>query len=87
MKVAVWDTYVTRKDGKIMHFDIVVPEEIKDPEVVYSYGREYLKSKGQEGQSITGKQCRFCHTEVARPEWQKIIKEKGYMIYEMENCE
>jgi len=30
MKVAVWDTYVTRKEGNIMHFDVIVPEEIKD---------------------------------------------------------
>jgi len=28
MKVAVWDTYVTKKDGSVMHFDIIVPEEI-----------------------------------------------------------
>lgn len=30
MKVAVWDTYVTKKDGTIMHFDIMVPEQIRD---------------------------------------------------------
>ena len=24
MKIAVWDTHVTRKDGKVMHFDILV---------------------------------------------------------------
>jgi hypothetical protein len=30
MKVAVWDTYVTKKDGSIMHFDIIADEEIKD---------------------------------------------------------
>jgi Domain of unknown function (DUF2024) len=23
MKVAVWDTYVNKKDGSIMHFDII----------------------------------------------------------------
>ncbi|UOX35668.1 DUF2024 family protein [Flavobacterium sediminilitoris] len=23
MKVAVWDAYVTHKDGKVMHFDIL----------------------------------------------------------------
>ncbi|MFZ0356510.1 MAG: DUF2024 family protein, partial [Nitrososphaeraceae archaeon] len=24
MECAVYDTYVTRKDGKIMHFDVIV---------------------------------------------------------------
>jgi hypothetical protein len=25
MEVAVWDTYVTKKDGSVMHFDIIAP--------------------------------------------------------------
>ncbi len=25
MEVSVWDTYVPRGDGKVMHFDILVP--------------------------------------------------------------
>jgi hypothetical protein len=39
MKIAVWDTYVTRKDGKIMHFDILVDENVNDAEQVYEYGK------------------------------------------------
>jgi hypothetical protein len=27
MKVSVFDTYVTKKDGDLMHFDIIVPEK------------------------------------------------------------
>lgn len=45
MKVAVWDTYVKRKDGRKMHFDIIVPEDINNEEIVYSYGMEYLKKR------------------------------------------
>ena len=86
MKVAVWDTYVTKKDGSIMHFDIIAPEEIKDTTVIYGYGREYLKTKGQEGQPLTSKECRFCHIETVRPLWEVEIKQKGYFIIEMENC-
>lgn len=44
MKVAVWDTYVTKKDTTVMHFDILVPEEIKDATQIYQYGKEYLKN-------------------------------------------
>ena len=86
MEVAVWDTYVTKKDGSIMHFDIIAPEEIKDTTVIYGYGREYLKTKGQEGQPLTSKECRFCHIETVRPLWEVEIKQKGYFIIEMENC-
>ena len=86
MQVAVWDTYVTKKDGSLMHFDIIVPSKIKDTATIYSYGLEYLKLKGQEGQGLTSNECRFCHVETIRPEWDKEIKQKGYFIVEMENC-
>ncbi|MBU2525159.1 MAG: DUF2024 family protein [Bacteroidetes bacterium] len=86
MKVAVWDTYVTKKDGSVMHFDIIAPEEIKDTTVIYDYGRDYLKTKGQDGQALTSKECSFCHMEILRPEWEAAINQKGYFIIEMENC-
>jgi len=86
MKVAVWDTYVTKKDGAIMHFDILAPEEIKDTTIIYNYGKEYLKSKGQEGQPLSSKECNFCHIESVRLQWEADIKKQGYFIIEMENC-
>jgi hypothetical protein len=87
MKMAIWDTYVTKKDGKIMHFDIIAPEEIKDSDVIFNYGKNYLKSKGQEGQPLSSKECRFCHVETLRPLWREDIVKKGYFIIEMENCD
>ncbi len=87
MKAAVWDTYVTKKNGSIMHFDIIVPDDIPDAHLVHTYGREFLKTKGQEGQQLTSKECRFCHIETVRPQWQAEIGRQGYFIVEMENCE
>lgn len=86
MKVAVWDTYVTKKDGNVMHFDILAPEEIKDTAVIYGYGKEYLKSKNEEGQALTSKECRFCHVETLGENWEEAINNQGYFIIEMENC-
>ena len=86
MKIAVWDTYVTKKDGSVMHFDILAPDTVKDTSVIYSYGKEYLKTKGQEGQPLSSKECRFCHLETPRPSWEADIKKQGYFIIEMENC-
>lgn len=85
-KVNVWDTYVTKKDGNIMHFDIIAPVDIQDTLIIYQYGKEYLKTKNQHDQPLTSKQCRLCHMEQLRPQWEAKIEENGYFIIEMEGC-
>ena len=85
-EVNVWDTYVTKKDGTTMHFDILAPVAITDTDTIYKYGKQYLKQKDQEGQDLTAKQCRLCHIETLRPEWEAQIAEQGYFIIEMEGC-
>ena len=85
MKVNVWDTYVKRKDGGIMHFDIITLSS--DADEVYQFGKHYLISKGQEGQSLASDQCSFCHVESVKPEWEASILKEGYVIYEMEGCQ
>lgn len=86
MQVAVWDTYVTKSDGQVMHFDIIAPGYITDEKVIHTFGKDYLQSKNQEGQSLTSKECRFCHMESATDEIVLSIRQKGYYIIEMQNC-
>ncbi|WP_299110789.1 DUF2024 family protein [uncultured Winogradskyella sp.] len=86
MKVAVWDTYVSREDGKLMHFDIVVPDYIKNESIVFGFGETYLKNKPFKTGSITSKECQFCHMEKAPNNIVSEIKVKGYYIIEMEYC-
>ena len=86
MKVAVWDTYVTKKDGSVMHFDIIAPSEVIDTTIIYNYGKKYLKEKAQDGQPLTAKECEFCHIETVNPSWEAEINQNGYFIIEMENC-
>lgn len=86
MKVAVWDTYVTKKDGSIMHFDILAPDEISDLETIYAFGKDYLKSKDEESSDLTAKECNFCHIENATKEIVEGVEQKGYFIIEMEGC-
>lgn len=86
MEVAVWDTFVTRKKGNIMHFDIIVPSPTKDSEIIYQYGLNYLKEKGEENRPLTSKECTFCHNEKVKPAWEQNLKTKGYYIVELENC-
>jgi heterodisulfide reductase subunit B len=86
MQVAVWDTYVTKTDCKIMHFDIIAPQSVVDEKVIYTFGKEYLQSKQEGSQELTTKECSFCHIEKASVEIERSIHQKGYYIYEMQNC-
>ena len=87
MEVAIWDTYVTRNNGKVMHFDIVVPKELKDEQKIFNFGKDYLQSKNQARQILEANECQFCHIEKANDMMIDSIKQKGYYIIEMENCE
>ncbi len=86
LQVAVWDTYVKRSDGKRMHFDILVSSEITDSNVIFDFGKQYLKTKPFAAGELTTRECRFCHIEQASAEIEELIAENGYAIVEMEHC-
>lgn len=86
MKISVWDTYVKRNDGKTMHFDILVPSNVTDQEIIFNYGKKYLKSKPYQTGTLSSKECQYCHMEQATDEMISAINENGYSIIEMENC-
>jgi hypothetical protein len=87
MKIAVWDTYVTRKDGRVMHFDILVEPTVTSEEVIFGYGKQYLQLKNEEGQILSANECQFCHIETASEIIEKQIETFGFSIIEMENCD
>jgi len=87
MKVAVWDTYVTREEGHTMHFDILVPDTLTDEETIFNYGRDYLKNKAFKTYKLTANECRLCHIEQATDKMIASIIKDGYFIIEMENCD
>ncbi len=87
MKIAVWDTYVSRKDGLVMHFDILVLDTLTDEDKIFGYGKSYLNSKPFTTKSLTSKECKLCHIDQATPEIIKRIRSHGYFIIEMENCQ
>jgi hypothetical protein len=45
MKCAVYDTYVTKKDGGTMHFDVIVDASAPHDKAI-EYGKEFLNSVG-----------------------------------------
>ncbi|QIE58058.1 DUF2024 family protein [Rasiella rasia] len=86
MKIAVWDTYVKREDGKVMHFDILVPKNITDETTIIAHGKSYLETKAFATNQLTANECRLCHFEQATQDIILSIQQKGYAIIEMENC-
>lgn len=86
MQVAVWDTYVRRRDGRVMHFDIIVPSEMRNAETIYNFGKEYLASKAEVAEGISSNECVFCHIEKATEEMMASIRARGYYIVELNNC-
>ncbi len=85
MECAVYDTYVSKKDGRIMHFDVIV--EANTPhEKAIEYGKEYLNSVDQGGQKMTQEECQFCHIQEAPPVVAKDIQDSGFYIQKMEGC-
>jgi len=89
MKVAVFDTYVLRPDGRRMHFDILVRDQDADkaPGVVLAHGRRYLTAKGVPADTLSTEECRFCHTEFAPPPVEAEIDRIGFAIIELQNCD
>ncbi len=85
MECAVYDTYVQNKDGRTMHFDVIV-EASTPHEKAIAYGHQYLSQVGQEGQKMTSEECQFCHIQEVPPFVEKAIKQNGYWIQKMEGC-
>ncbi|MBP6251358.1 MAG: DUF2024 family protein [Rubrivivax sp.] len=87
MTIAVFDTYVTRPDGRVMHFDILVPDAGRNIEQVLQFGRRYLAAKDLPAQSLQARECRFCHVEQATAAVQQAVDRDGFAILELGNCD
>ena len=84
MKAAVWDSYIKKDNGNVLHFDVVVPDSRSETAIVYKYAYEYLKSKGIDSAEINVKNCQFCHIENLTDEMISDIESKGFYIIEMD---
>ncbi|WP_374661230.1 DUF2024 family protein [Inhella sp.] len=87
MEIAVYDTYVPRPDGRVMHFDVLVPAADHTLAQVLVYARLYLASKGLPNLGLDAQACHFCHTEYAAPGARQAIEQAGYAIIELAHCQ
>ena len=84
MKVSVYDTYYTKPDGSVLHFDVIAPVETP-VERIFQYAEKYLNGKGMKG-TFTTSECKFCHVEPLQSFMEDDIKNKGYYLLEMQGC-
>lgn len=84
MQTAVWDTYVKKKNGNVMHFDIIVPDTLKDTKTIYGFGKAYLAQNGETESNLDTEECKFCHIEEPTSEIKEAINRQGYFILEMD---
>ncbi len=84
-QIHVYDTYATSHSGRIMHFDVILPE--KDAAKALDCAREWLASIGEEKASVGQERCCYCHSEAQAPAaMAREIAERGYAIYRLEGC-
>lgn len=84
MSIAVWDTYVKSKSGAVLHFDIVVPDTVRDEKKIFEYGKMYLASMNEHEAELNTAHCQFCHIEEPSAEILQTIGQQGFYIIEME---
>ena len=78
MNVHIYDTHVTTDDNQYLHFDVLVNDLNVDK--VKQYADDYLNSLGITASNIRQASCQFCHSELANPEVQSAIEQKGHAI-------
>jgi len=78
MKINIYDTHVKTKAGERLHFDVLVDETHEAR--VKEFSEKYLLSLGINLAQIDTKSCQFCHSEIARPKVQSIIKQHGHYV-------
>lgn len=84
-KVGVWEAYAHKKDGSVIHFDIVVPADFNDEDKIFEFGQHYLKTVDQPDASLNATRCQFCHIEETSTEISEAIERRGFYILEMDD--
>jgi hypothetical protein len=84
MKIAVFDTYAKTQDGKVLHFDVLMPDS--DESLAVTYAEQWLREIGLDSGDVELTSCRYCHNEDSAPGVIQIIREQGFYILQMEGC-
>jgi len=85
MSIKVFDTHVRTKDGRYLHFDVLI--ENNDPALAKTYARRFLDEQGIQDEDIAQDRCQFCHVEPNNPQVAAAISQQGYFILKLQGCQ
>lgn len=85
MNINVFDTHVRTKDGRYLHFDVLIDNN--DAELAKTYARRFLDEQGIQEESVTQSECRFCHVEPSNPVVSEAIGKHGHFIIKLQGCQ
>jgi hypothetical protein len=85
MKIDVFDTYAHTDAGKVLHFDVLMPNG-STQESAIAHANSFLASIGVTQAKIKSLRCNFCHSEPANDTMKQSIDTHGYFILQMEGC-
>ncbi|TED47230.1 DUF2024 family protein [Pseudomonas aeruginosa] len=60
MEVKIFDTHVRTRDGRYLHFDVLVTEELGAR--AGEYARRWLAGRGIDEADISQGHCSYCHS-------------------------
>jgi hypothetical protein len=84
-RIYVFDTFAKSATGRILHFDVVLPEN--DSAKALESARYWLQSIGETNAMVNAENCAYCHSEPTAPtEMLDEIRSRGYAIFKLEGC-
>lgn len=84
MDIDVYDTYARTAEGKVLHFDILLP--CGEDASAMQYANDWLQCIGIPQGTVRLDKCNYCHTENATADVVQHILQYGYFIIQMEGC-
>jgi len=87
MKITVWDIHAIKKDGGVVHFEIIVPADVKSITTIFRYCTKFFITKGMGKEPMSSVEYKIHQREAAPTKIMSVIKEKGYCIIEKEGCD
>ena len=84
MKLHVFDTFAYSQSGKIIHFDVLIPE--LNEALAHKFALQWLASIGEPHAVIKPSGCTFCHSSSRFPQFADDVINQGFAIYKLEGC-
>ena len=79
MEVKIFDTHVRTRDGRYLHFDVLVTEELGAR--AGEFARRWLAGRGIDEADISQGHCSYCHSEIATAEVAEAIRLHGHSSF------